>query len=148
MELVTQIDETFKFADKEIRVSGSYNEPYFVAKDICDILELSNVTEALKNIPQKWKKIEKLTSVSLKSDIVTHEQGRNMIMLSEPAVYSLIMRSNKPIAKKFQEVVCEEILPTLRKKGEYKIQSIIDKNKELEEEKLFTVLIQSQSLGR
>ena len=81
-------------------------------------------------------KIEKLCSVSLKSDIVTHEQGRNMIMLSEPAVYSLIMRSNKPIAKKFQEVVCEEILPTLRKKGEYKIQSIIDKNKELEEEKL------------
>ena len=44
------------------------------------------------------------------------------------------MRSNKPIAQKFQEVVCEEILPTLRKKGEYKIQSIIDRNKELEEE--------------
>ena len=39
-------------------------------------------------------------------------------------------------AKKFQEVVCEEILPTLRKKREYKMQSIIDKNKELEEEKL------------
>jgi len=134
MELINQIDEQFKFENKEIRVIGSYNEPFFIAKDICNILELSNITEALKNIPQKWKKIENLTSVSLKSDIIYQEQGRNMIILSEPAVYKLIMRSNKPIAKKFQEVVCEEILPTLRKKGKYKIQSIIDKNKELEEE--------------
>jgi len=134
MELINQIDEQFKFENKEIRVIGSYNEPFFIAKDICNILELSNITEALKNIPQKWKKIENLTSVSLKSDIIYQEQGRNMIILSEPAVYKLIMRSNKPIAQKFQEVVCEEILPSLRKKGEYKIQSIIDKNKELEEE--------------
>ena len=136
MELIKQIDETFKFNDKEIRVLGSYNEPLFVAKDICSILGLSNVTEALKNIPQKWKKIENLTSVSLKSDILYQEQGRNMIILSEPAVYQLIMRSNKPIAQKFKEVVCEDILPSLRKKGEYKIQSIIDKNKELEERQL------------
>ena len=57
-----------------------------------------------------------------------------MTILKEPAVYQLIMRSTKPVAKKFQEVVCEEILPNLRKKGEYKIQTIIDKNKELEEE--------------
>jgi prophage antirepressor-like protein len=136
MELINEIDETFVFNEKDIRILGSYNEPLFVAKDICTVLGLSNVTEALKSIPQKWKKIENLTSVSLKSDILYQEQGRNMIILSEPAVYKLIMRSNKPVAQKFQEVVCEEILPTLRKKGEYKIQSILDRNKELEEEKL------------
>ena len=136
MELVDHIDENFKFNNINVRIIGSYNEPFFVAKDICNILELTNITEALKNIPEKWKKIQNLTSVSLKSDIMYQEQGRNMIILSEPAVYKLIMRSNKPIAQKFQEVVCEEILPSLRKKGEYKIQSIIDKNKELEEEKI------------
>ena len=136
MELINKIDETFKINDKEIRILGSYNEPLFVAKDICDVLGLSNITEALKNIPQKWKKIENLTSVSLKSDILYQEQGRNMILLRESAVYKLIMRSNKPIAQKFQEVVCEDILPNLRKKGEYKIQSIIDKNNKLEEDKL------------
>ena len=59
-----------------------------------------------------------------------------MIIINEAGLYKLIMRSNKPIAQKFQEVVCEEILPTLRKKGEYKIQSIINKNKQLEEETL------------
>jgi hypothetical protein len=46
------------------------------------------------------------------------------------------MRSNKDIAQPFQEAVCEKILPSLRKKGEYKIQSIIDKNKKLEENRL------------
>ena len=154
MELINQIDETFKFNDKEIRVLGSYNEPLFVAKDICTILGLSNVTETLKNIPQKWKKIENLTSVSLKSDILYQEQGRNMIILYEPAVYQLIMRSNKPIAQKFKEAVCEEILPTLRKKGEYKIQSIIDRNKELEDElhskenKIEELCIQNKSLSK
>ena len=124
MELINQIDETFKFNDKDIRVIGSYNEPWFVAKDICDILGLKNVTESLRNIPEKWRVSEILR---------TSYNSHNMNIISEPAVYKLIMRSNKPIAQKFQEVVCEEILPSLRKKGEYHIQSIIDKNKELEE---------------
>ena len=43
MELINQIDEQFKFENKEIRVIGSYNEPFFIAKDICNILELSNI---------------------------------------------------------------------------------------------------------
>jgi prophage antirepressor-like protein len=125
MELINQIDETFKFEDKEIRIIGTYNEPLFVAKDICTILELSNITEALRNIPEKWKCSEILNTLT--------RGNQTMTMLKEPAVYQLVMRSTKPMAKKFQEVVCEDILPTLRKKGEYKIQSIIDKNKELED---------------
>ena len=110
MELINQIDESFKFENKEIRIIGSYNEPYFVAKDICNVLGLSNITEALKSIPQKWKKIENLTSVSLKSDIMYQEQGRNMIILSEAAVYKLIMRSsNKPITSEKHELIIDFI---------------------------------------
>ena len=131
MEIINQIDESFKFENKEIRIIGSYNEPYFVAKDICNVLGLSNITEALKSIPQKWKKIENLTSVSLKSDIMYQEQGRNMIILSEPAVYKLIMRSNKAIAQKFQEVVCEDILPAIRKKGEFKLKELIEEKEKI-----------------
>ena len=128
MELINSIDETFKFENKEIRVLGNYHEPLFVAKDICNILELSNVTESLRNIPEKWKCSEILNTLT--------RGKQTMIILKEPAVYQLIMRSNKPIAQKFQEVVCEEILPTLRKKGEYKIQSIIDEKLKLENENL------------
>jgi prophage antirepressor-like protein len=136
MELIKSIDESFMFENKTVRVIGSYNEPWFVAKDICDILSLSNITESLKSLNENWKQVKNLTSVKLKSGISNQEQGRNMIFINEAGLYRLIMRSNKPIAQKFQEVVCEEILPSLRKKGEYKIQSIIDKNKALEEEKL------------
>jgi hypothetical protein len=71
--------------------------------------------------------------------------NQNMRIINESGLYKLIMRSNKPIAQKFQEVVCEKILPSLRKKGDYKIQSIIDKNKELEEEKI-KVLIENKTL--
>ena len=127
MELVNQIDETITFNKSDIRVLGTHNEPWFVAKDICEILELKDVSNALLNISEKWKG----TKV-----IRTPGGDQNMRIINEAGLYKLIMRSNKPIAQKFQEVVCEEILPSLRKKGEYKIQSIIDKNIKLEEEKL------------
>jgi len=127
MELIKQIDENFNFNNNIIRIVGTYDEPWFVAKDICKILELSNTTEALKFINEKWKRSEIISSSS-------GNQHTNII--NEAGLYKLIMRSNKSVAHNFQEVVCEDILPTLRRKGEYKIQSIIDRNKELEEEKL------------
>ena len=122
-ELINTIDQTFNFNSNTIRVVGNYNEPWFVAKDICNILELSNVTEALRNIPKKW-----MASETLRSSY----NSQNMNIISEPAVYKLIMRSNKLIAQKFQEYVCEEILPSIRKAGEFKLKEIIDtKNREL-----------------
>lgn len=57
-----------------------------------------------------------------------------MIVLKEPAVYQLIMRSTKPMAKAFQEVVCEDILPSIRKTGEFKLKEMLEKkNKEIED---------------
>ncbi len=126
MELIKKIDETITFNEQNIRIIGTCDNPWFVAKDICNILELKNITESMKIIPEKWRGSEKLN---------TFGGEQNMLIINEAGLYKLIMRSNKPIAQKFQEVVCEEILPSLRKKGEYKIQSIIDKNKELENEK-------------
>ena len=127
MELIKQIDETVSFNEQNIRIIGTCQEPWFVAKDICNILDLPNVTKAVQIIPEKWRGSEKLN---------TFGGEQIMTIINEAGLYKLIMRSNKPVAQKFQEVVCEDILPTLRKKGEYKIQSILDRNKELEEEKL------------
>ena len=127
MELINEIDETITFNKNVIRVIGSYNEPWFVAKDVCEILEIKDVSMALTKISDKWKGTKVIGTLGGKQD---------MRIINEAGLYKLIMRSNKPIAQKFQEVVCEEILPSLRKKGEYKIQSIIDKNIKLEEEKL------------
>ena len=129
MELISELDEVikFKFNNNFVRIVGSYNEPWFVAKDICDILDLHNISMAINKLPEKWKSNKNITTPGGNQDMRT---------ISEAGLYNLIMRSNKEIAQKFQEIVCEEILPTLRKKGEYKIQSIIDRNKQLEEESL------------
>ena len=113
MELINQIDKTFLFDKKEIRIIGTCDEPWFAAVDICNVLGLKNVTVSLKNIPDKWRDLKML---------VTPFGNQNMIIINESALYKLIMRSNKQITEKFQEFVCEEILPSIRKTGEFNLQ--------------------------
>ena len=55
MELINSIDENIYFDEKNIRIVGLYNDPWFVAKDICQILEIKDVSMALAKIPEKWK---------------------------------------------------------------------------------------------
>ena len=74
MELIKHIDETFKFNDKEIRVIGTYDEPWFVAKDICDILGLTNVTNSLRSIPENWMSLQ---------NVKTSYNSQNMILINE-----------------------------------------------------------------
>ena len=90
----------------------------------------------MKNIPEKWKGLKNITSTS---------GNQEMLIINESGLYKLIMRSNKPIAEKFQEWVCEEILPSIRKKGEFVLQeykkkleeqqSVVDQQKSLLEQK-------------
>jgi len=82
-----KIMEIFKFDDKVIRTVGTYSEPWFVAKDICDILNISNNRDAISKIPEKWKKKD----VGF-SDAFNRIQ--KMTVINEPAVYKIIMRSN------------------------------------------------------
>jgi prophage antirepressor-like protein len=117
MELIKQIDETVSFNEKNIRIIGTCQEPWFVAKDICNILELKNITEALKMIPECSRSSVKLN---------TFGGEQMMSIIDESGLYRLIMRSNKPVAQKFQDVVCKEILPTIRKTGEFKLQKMLE----------------------
>ena len=129
-ELINSIDKSLSFNDENIRVLGTTENPMFVVKDICKILGLSNVTEVLRNIPDNWK-----CSASLKSG-----QGlQTSNVVNQAGLYKIIMRCNKQVAKPFQDFVCEEILPSIGKTGEYKYQKILDeKNKEsiLDENKI------------
>jgi prophage antirepressor-like protein len=126
-ELINSIDKSLSFNDENIRVLGTPKTPMFVVKDICKILGLSNVTEVLKNIPEHWK-----SSASLKSGNSSNFQ--TSCVVNEAGLYKIIMRCNKPIAKPFQDFVCEEILPSIRNTGEYKYQKILDEKNKLEEE--------------
>lgn len=86
------------------------SDPWFVAKDVCDILDMSDTEVALRKLDDD----EKLTR-----KIYGSGQNRKMICISESGLYALIMRSNKPEAKSFRKWVTSEVLPTLRKQGHY-----------------------------
>jgi prophage antirepressor-like protein len=138
MELINQLDETLSFNTQTVRLIGTYVEPWFVAKDICDILTIKDVSKALTKLPEEWKGTKVIRTLG---------GNQNMRIINESAVYKLIMRSNKEIADTFQRWVCGDVLPSLRKKGEYKMNDeyllkleemkkvIEDKDKELDNTK-------------
>ncbi len=129
----------FAFKEKEVRILEISNEPWFVVKDICDILGLTNTTETLKNLPKKWKDSVKLNT----------QYGRRLnIIISEPGVYRLIMRSNKPVAEKFQDWICGDVLPTIRKTGEYKVQEAFKKDFSDQELELYNKECEIERLTR
>lgn len=115
--------KTFTFDGKQIRTSGTFDEPWFVAKDICEILDLKNVSTTINKIPENWKG---------KCKILTSGGSQNMSVVNEAGIYKLVMRSNKPIAEKFQVFVREDVLPAIRKTGlENKYQFILENNRPL-----------------
>ena len=68
--------EIHNFENKNIRIFGTHEEPWFAVKDVCKILDLSNVTVASSNIQEKWKKIQKTDSGYGPQDmIVVNESG-------------------------------------------------------------------------
>lgn len=105
--------QRFDFKGAALRtLTDEAGEPWFVAKDVCDILELSNVTEALRPLDDDEKSNFRISEVA-------QNGGRAPLIISEPGLYKLIMRSRKPEAKEFQRWVTHEVLPQIRKTGGY-----------------------------
>ena len=98
----------------KVRVLEIENEPWFVAKDVCDILELSNPSVALKNLDE-----DERTKFNL------GRQG-NTNLINESGLYALIVRSRKPEAKKFRKWITSEVLPSIRKHGVYMTDNILN----------------------
>ena len=105
--------QRFDFKGAALRtLTDEAGEPWFVAKDACDILELNNVTEALRPLDDDEKSNFRISEVA-------QNGGRAPLIISEPGLYKLIMRSRKPEAKEFQRWVTHEVLPQIRKTGGY-----------------------------
>lgn len=86
--------------------------PWFVAKDVCQILDLTDTYRAVENLEEDEKGTSKVRTLG-------GEQA--MIIISESGLYTLIFRSNKPNAKTFRKWVTSEVLPSLRKTGRYEM---------------------------
>lgn len=108
---MTEIQK-FNFAGiSDVRVILRDGEPWFVAKDVCDILGLGNITMALKSLEKHW-----VTNFNT-SEVGPDQGGRAPLIISEPGLYALIMRSRKERARAFRNWVVEEVLPTIRRTG-------------------------------
>ncbi|EZW09573.1 hypothetical protein U975_02563 [Staphylococcus aureus 2393-19] len=107
--------QTFNFEELPVRTLEVDGEPYFIGKDVADILGYANGRDALsKHVDAEDK---------LPSQIATAGQNRNVTIINESGLYSLIFSSKLENAKRFKRWVTSEVLPTLRKTGAYQVPS-------------------------
>lgn len=105
--------QLFNFENQQVRTLTINEEPYFVGKDIATILGYKNTKDALlKHVDEEDK---------LGAQIATSGQRREMTIINESGLYSLILSSKLPNAKKFKRWVTSEVLPAIRKTGSYQL---------------------------
>ena len=106
----------FYFQGSTVRIVGTPEAPLFVVKDVCAVLELSNVTESTN----------RLDNDEFISTEVTDSIGRKQLALvvTESGLYSLILGSRKLEAKAFKKWVTSEVLPAIRRTGRYEVAPV------------------------
>lgn len=117
--------QTFSFNNQPVRTVQLNNQPYWVLKDVCDVLELSNPTVVANRLEDDEVTKFNLGGLSGETNIIT-----------ESGLYAVILRSDKPNAKEFRKWVTSEVLPAIRKTGAY-----------LTDEKAYDITHNPQSLA-
>ena len=110
--------QVFDYKSQQVRTVEKDGEVWFVAKDVCDVLELSDVNKATQHLDDDEKLVRKL---------FVSGQHRDVITINEPGLYALILKSRKPEAKEFSRWVRHEVLPSIRKHGLYMTDSMTEK---------------------
>jgi prophage antirepressor-like protein len=105
---------SFYFGQSHVRISiGNDGEPWWLAADVCDVLDLGNPTQALTRLDEDEK-----------STLISNEGGPGRRIINESGLYSLVLSSRKPEAKPFKKWITSEVLPAIRKTGRYGIQTV------------------------
>lgn len=94
-----------------VRVVDQSGQPWFVAKDVCDVLGIQQAVRAVENLDSDE------VSKAHVTDSLNRQQETYLI--SESGLYALIIRSNKPNARKFRKWITSEVIPAIRKTGQY-----------------------------
>lgn len=102
----------------QVRTVVKGEDVWFVAKDVCDVLEIVNATRSLSRLDE-----DELHSMKV-TDSLGRPQDTNVI--NESGLYSLIMTSRKPQAKAFKKWVTSEVLPSIRKHGAYMTDQVLE----------------------
>lgn len=111
--------QTFNFNNSSLRALTDENgDPWFVAKDVCDMLGYTNASKAISDHVDPEDKLnnESLSSLGQRGGWLVNESG----------LYSLILSSKLPTAKEFKRWVTHDVLPSIRKHGIYATETTID----------------------
>ena len=109
-----QIYENDKLGCK-LRTFKIDGEPWFIAKDVCDALAIrSNTVRSILDA-------DEVAESNVNTIGIAQNGGRNPLIVSEPGLYKLILKSRKPEAKAFQRWVTHEVLPAIRRDGGYMV---------------------------
>ena len=104
--------QIFNFENREVRTQIIDDEPWFVAKDVCEILEISNNRDAVSRLDDDEKATVGLTDGS---------QFRNYSIVNEFGLYNLVLSSRKPEAKIFKRWITHDVIPSIRSTGGYQV---------------------------
>jgi prophage antirepressor-like protein len=105
----------FTFENHAIRMVMIDDAPWFIAKDVCDVLEIVNVSDALRGFPSN----ERHTLANTEGHSEQRGGAQSFNVVNEPGLYRLIFQSRKPEAEKFKTWVFNEVLPQIRKAGTF-----------------------------
>lgn len=103
----------------DIRTAGTSEEPLFCLADVCRVLEIKNVSDCKSRLKQDGVVLTEGVSKTTNQFGKTTEQKVTLAFINEQNLYKVIMRSDKPQAEPFQDWVCGEVLPSIRKTGGY-----------------------------
>lgn len=125
--------QTFNFEENKVRSLLIDNEPWFVGKDVADILGYQNGS---RDINRHVDEEDRQNYQNGTSEI----NNRGMTIINESGLYSLVLSSKLPSAKKFKRWVTSEVLPALRKTGQYQVKELSG------QELMAKALIEAQSV--
>lgn len=108
----------WNFENSEVRTLTIENEPYFVGKDVAEILGYERPTKAVNDHVDP----EDIDAVPIQDSI---GRMQNTPIINESGLYSLILSSKLPTAKKFKRWVTSEVLPSIRRNGMYATDELI-----------------------
>jgi anti-repressor protein len=107
---MNQLEKVFNYQGTQLRTVVLNNEPWFVAKDVCNILKHSNSRVAISRLDDDEKGVSK---------VYTPGGYQNMSVVNEYGLYNLVLTSNLPEAKQFKRWITHEVIPSIRKHGAY-----------------------------
>lgn len=112
--------QTYSFGQQNVRVVMRGEDPWFVARDVCDCLEMGKTGGATYSNIREDERLVLTKRNPITPNGLFNGKGRpRFLIISESGLYKLIMRSDKPAARRFQDWVTREVLPSIRKTGRY-----------------------------